>query len=209
MEYTIADGAVLVVTLVSGLLAFTRGFTREALAIGGWILAAILALYGAPLVKPILKETPTIGDILQRNCNLSKLVAFAVVFAIALIFLSIFTPLFSSAVRESPLGAVDKALGFLFGLARGVALVAVAWLIYAQIMPPSERLPAIEKARSVALIKEAANIIENNAPRTVPDWIRRPVNQLTAECGGFFELDAPGAGGGALTPNGRAAPAER
>ena len=107
MEYTIADGAVLLVVAVSGLLAFSRGFTREALAIGGWVLAAIAALYGAPVLEPILKEVPTLDAILERNCQLSKLIAFACVFAIALILLSIFTPLFSSVVRESPLSAVD------------------------------------------------------------------------------------------------------
>ncbi len=205
MQYTIADGIVLLVIAVSGFLAFSRGFTREALAIGGWILAAVAALYLAPPLEPILKEIPTVGPILEANCNLSKLVAFAAVFAIALIVLSIFTPLFSSAVRESPLGAIDKSLGFLFGVARGVVLVAVAWLVYAQIMPPAERLPAIENARSVTLIQEAATLIEQQVPDTVPDWIKRPVNNLTAECGGFF--DERPAGLQPAAPAGTEAPA--
>ena len=188
MDYTIADGVVLLVVAVSGLLAFSRGFTREALAIGGWIIAAIAAIYLAPALEPILKEIPEVGGILERNCNLSKLVAFATVFAIALILLSIFTPLFSAVVSDSPLNAVDKSLGFLFGVARGVVLVAVAWIVYAQIMPASERLPAIENARSVALIQEAAVLIEQQVPDTMPDWLKRPINDLTEECGGFFNI---------------------
>ncbi len=185
LEYTIADGVVLLVLAVSGLLAFSRGFTREVLAIGGWIIAAVAAVYMAPTLEPILKEIPTVGEILERNCYLSKLVAFATVFAIALILLSIFTPLFSSVVQDSPLNALDKGLGFLFGVARGVLLVVVAWLVYAQIMPQNERLPQIENARSVAMIQEAATLIEQQMPTTIPDWSMRPVNKLTAECGGL------------------------
>lgn len=188
MEFTITDGIVLAVLLISGLLAWSRGFTREALAILGWIIAAVVALHGALYIEPLLREIPVIGPILNSSCTLSKLAAFATAFAIALILLSIFTPLFSSAVQDSILGPIDKGLGFIFGIIRGVVLAAVVYLIYAQVVPPGDRLPAVDNSRAVAMIGQAADIIQAELPTGLPGWLGDPVNGLMEECGGVPAL---------------------
>ena len=128
------------------------------------------------------------GEILAGACTLSKLAAFSVAFAIVLILLSIFTPLFSSAVQESILGPVDKALGFVFGVLRGVLLAAVVFLIYDQVVPPADRLPMVDDSRSVAMISEAAALISERLPTSLPDWALSPVNGLMSECGGVPAL---------------------
>ena len=46
--FTLVDAGVAVVIIVSGILAYSRGFVRETLAIIGWIVAAILAFMLAP-----------------------------------------------------------------------------------------------------------------------------------------------------------------
>ena len=188
MTFTIVDGVVLLVLAVSGILAWSRGLTREALAIAGWIVAAIVALYAAAYLEPLLAEIPVVGPILAGACTLSKLAAFSVGFAIVLILLSIFTPLFSSAVQESILGPVDKALGFLFGVARGLVLAAVVYLVYDQVVPPSDRLAMVDDARSVQMIAEAAELIERELPSTLPEWAIAPINGLMEECGGVPDL---------------------
>tara|TARA_B100002003_G_C14114307_1_gene535979 strand:- start:347 stop:931 length:585 start_codon:yes stop_codon:yes gene_type:complete len=188
MSFTIVDGVVLAVLALSGILAWSRGLTREALAIAGWIVAAAVALYAAPFLEPLLQEIPVAGEILAGACTLSKLAAFSVAFAIVLILLSIFTPLFSSAVQESILGPVDKALGFVFGVLRGVLLAAVVFLIYDQVVPPADRLPMVDDSRSVAMISEAAALIAERLPTSLPDWALSPVNGLMSECGGVPAL---------------------
>ena len=60
--FTIIDGVVALVIVLSGLLAYSRGFVREALAIAGWVVAAILAFMFAPQVQPLIKEIPYVGD---------------------------------------------------------------------------------------------------------------------------------------------------
>ncbi|MFT4795634.1 MAG: membrane protein required for colicin V production [Paracoccaceae bacterium] len=184
MDFTIADGIVALILLVSGMLAWSRGFTREALAIGGWILAGLAALYLAGYAEPLLHEIPAVGPLLAGKCALSKLASFAVVFAIGLIVISIFTPLFSGAVQDSPLGVLDRGLGFVFGVARGLALVSVVWLIYSQIVPPADRIEAIDQARSVVLIEQSAAILMEALPSGVPSWLAGPINTLMLECGG-------------------------
>ena len=184
MQFTVVDGVVIAVLLLSGLLATSRGFTREVMSIVGWVAAAVAGLYGAPALEPLLLEIPQVGPLLAGSCSLAKLAAFSVAFAVALVLISIFTPLLTSWVRASALGPIDRGLGFLFGVARGVVLVAVLWLVYDLLVAPGDRLAMIEEARSVAMISDAATALQASLPTRVPDWLMRPVDRLMAECGG-------------------------
>ncbi|MEL7117219.1 MAG: CvpA family protein, partial [Pseudomonadota bacterium] len=134
--FTIVDGVVAFVIFLSAILAYARGFVREAMAIVGWIAAAILAYYFAPSAEPLMAEIPVVGEYMQDSCELAVIAAFAGVFAIALVVVSIFTPLFAAVVQRSALGGVDQGLGFLFGVARGLLLVAVALVIYDRVIFP-------------------------------------------------------------------------
>ncbi len=183
MEFTVADAVVLVIVAISALLAFSRGLTREALAIAGWVLAGFAAFFFAPLVEPLLTEAPVIGDFLRSSCTLAVLAAFAVVFAIALILLAIFTPVISGVVRDSALGAIDKGLGFLFGVARGVVLVAVLFLLYDLMVPIEQRIDEIDNAASVRVISETADLLRSNAPDSVPGWLSTRIDRLMGACG--------------------------
>ncbi|MEL7100734.1 MAG: CvpA family protein, partial [Pseudomonadota bacterium] len=58
--FTIIDGVVAAVIILSALLAYGRGFVREAMAIAGWIAAAIIAFLFAPQVEPLVREIPVI-----------------------------------------------------------------------------------------------------------------------------------------------------
>jgi len=124
-DYTIVDAVVAVVILISAFLAFSRGFVRETLSILGWVAAAVAGYIFAPKVEPMIREIPVLSDILGGSCQLSILAAFAAVFAVALVVVSIFTPLFSGLIQKSALGPLDQGLGFLFGFARGLLLAVV------------------------------------------------------------------------------------
>lgn len=194
MSFTIADGAVLLIVAVSGLLAYSRGLTREALAIGGWILAGLGAFFLAPLLAPLLREIPVVGGFLRSSCTLAMLAAFASGFALILLVLAIFTPLLSGVVRDSVIGPLDRAAGFLFGVARGVALVAVLYLLYDLAVPLEQRVPAIDEARSTQWIAETAEIIRAAAPETAPAWLTDRIDGLMGACG-----VAPGEGASTAT----------
>ena len=42
---------------------------------------------------------------------------------------ALFTPVFAGAVQRWALGGIDQALGFLFGAARGILLIAIAFIV--------------------------------------------------------------------------------
>lgn len=183
MEFTVADAVVLLIVAVSAYLAFVRGFLRETLAIGGWVIAALVAFFLAPFVMPLIGEIPVIGDFLRGSCLLSVLAAFAVVFALVLVVLSVVTPILSEAIQGSALGPVDRFFGFLFGVARGVALVAVIYFAYDLLVPEGQRVEAIDGSRSVTLVAEAAGALREGAPTEMPGWLGSRIDRLVGVCG--------------------------
>lgn len=179
--FTIVDGVVAVVIVLSALLAYGRGLVRELMAIVGWIAAAVLAFLFAPQVEPIVREIPYIGDFLADSCELSVIGAFALVFAAALIIVSLFTPLFSSLVHRSILGGVDQGLGFIFGVVRGVLLVAIAFFVYDTVIT-GERALAVENSRSAAVFSQFTGRIEERDPQEALGWITQRYEALVGKC---------------------------
>jgi membrane protein required for colicin V production len=179
--FTWVDLAVAGLILVSAILAYARGLVREAMAILGWVAAAVLAFTFAGAVEPLVREIPYLGDFLGESCELAVLAAFALVFAVALVVTSFFTPLLSSAVHSSALGGVDRGLGFLFGAARGILLVAVAFVVYDRVTV-TEGIAVVEQSRSAVIFARAQANIEDQIPEDAPGWIATRYEALVAEC---------------------------
>lgn len=179
--FTIVDGAVALVILVSAILAYSRGFVREGMAIAGWVVAAILAYIFAPKAVPLIKEIPVLKDFIAGSCELSVIAAFAGVLALALVVVSIFTPLFSSAVQRSALGGLDQALGFVFGALRGLVLVAIALVVYDRVMV-SGSLPMVDNSRTAKIFARTQDKIDQQIPSDAPGWIVARYEALVSTC---------------------------
>ena len=179
--FTLVDGIVALIIVLSALLAYSRGFVREAMAIVGWVAAAVLAFIFAPQVEPLIKEVPIIGEFISDSCELSIIAAFAVVFAVALIVVSFFTPLFSSVVRRSAVGGIDQGFGFLFGVARGILLVAIAFFVYETVMT-TQSFPMVDDSRSAEVFARITDEIEQRNPEQALGWITQQYENLVGKC---------------------------
>jgi len=179
--FTLVDAGVAVIIIVSGILAYSRGFVRETLAIVGWIVAAILAFMLAPAAQPLISEIPYLGNFLGDSCELTVIAAFAAVFALSLVLTSLFTPLFSSFIRNSALGGIDQGMGFFFGVLRGILLVAVALLVFVRAVPPGS-VEMVENSRSAAVFSQLSGNLNNAVPTDAPNWLVARYEQLTASC---------------------------
>lgn len=183
MTFTYVDAIVAAVIAISAFLAWSRGLTREVMSLGGWIVAALLAFYLAPVFAPLVAEIPWIGAKLAGSCLILMIASFAIIVALALLILAVFTPILASAVLDSALGPVDRALGFLFGIARGLLLIAVGYLIYVNFIGDGQ-VAALENAASRGLFGEAAGLVEQYRPHEVPSWLEERISALTTPCGG-------------------------
>ena len=188
--FTFVDLGVAVIIIVSGVLAYSRGFVREAMAILGWIGATIVAFIFADQVEPLIRQVPILGDFIGDSCELAIIAAFAAVFAVALVVVSIFTPLFSSVVQRSSLGGVDQGLGFFFGVLRGILLVAVAFFVYETVFAAQE-IAAIDDSRSAEAFAQLTTRIEAQDPEQALGWITEQYQQLVGTCGAPAEAVTP------------------
>ena len=170
VPFSFTDGLVVGIILLSGLFAFFRGFVREALAIGTWIGAAFAALYGFKYARPIARQFITVEMI-------ADVTAAAVLFITALIVLSIISGPISRRVQASALSALDRSLGFLFGLARGAVIVCLALLIVNWAIPKDQRPDWITSARTLPAIETGAQWLLNLLPREATSQTRAAADE--------------------------------
>ena len=182
MDFTIIDGVVAIVIILSALLAYGRGLVREVMAIVGWVAAAVLGFMFAPRVEPLVREIPVVGDIIADSCELSIIGAFAIVFSLALIVMSLFTPLFSSLIRRSALGGLDQGFGFFFGVVRGLLLVAIAFFVYDTVITGQE-FTIVDESRSAAVFGRFTADIQEQEPEQALGWITQQYENLVGTCG--------------------------
>ncbi|HPD92929.1 MAG: CvpA family protein [Rhodobacter sp.] len=180
-SFTLVDAAVALVIVVSAILAYSRGLVREILAIAGWIVAAIVAFVLAPTFEPLVREIPYLGQVLGDSCELTIIASFAAVFAVMLMVVALFTPLFSSLIRNSALGGIDQGLGFFFGVLRGIVLVAVALMVFQRAVPAGT-VPMVDNSRSIGLFQRIEAGISDNVPSDAPNWIVQRYEDLTRSC---------------------------
>ena len=140
------DFVLLGVMLISGLLALVRGFMREILSIAAWGAAALVTLYSYNKLLPTAK-----------NYFGSDTIALAVViagtFIGTLIIVSVITVRISDMILDSRIGALDRTLGFLFGLARGLLIVVVAFLFFTWLVPDKQRPDWVTGAKSRVVLQ--------------------------------------------------------
>lgn len=179
-SFTIVDGGVAVLILISAILAYSRGFVREGMAIAGWIAAAVLAYMFAPKAMPMVRELPMVGEFLD-NCELAMIASFVVVFALALVVVSLFAPLFSSVIQRSALGGLDQAFGFVFGVVRGVLLVVVALVVYDRLVA-TQSVPVIDDSRTAKIFARSQERINESLPDDAPGWIVNRYMALVSSC---------------------------
>jgi len=181
--FTLVDGVVGFVLLVSALLAYSRGFVREVLSIAGWVIAAVVAFLYAGEVEPLVKEIPVVSDIIGTNCELAMLGAFCIVFIGTLIIVSIFTPLLASMVQNSALGSLDQGLGFMFGAARGVLLVVIALIVYDRVIAGDTGIEMVSESKTVEILSQSQANLEEALPEDTFAWFSVKYAELMAPCG--------------------------
>ena len=179
--FTIIDGIVAAVLIISAILAYSRGFVRELLGISGWVAAAIVAFIFTPDAVPLIQEIPVelVQDLFDGNCGLALIAAFGALFALTLIVFAIFSPIFAGAIQRSALGAIDQGIGFLFGLARGLLLVLVALILYDFIIGAGEGHAMVEDSVTRDILRNTqATLLDSIAIDQIREWFEAKYTQL-------------------------------
>lgn len=143
------DTAALGVVVLSAMLAFTRGLVRELLGIGAWVGAFFIAGATVGLLRPQMR-------LWISNPDIADPAAYVAVFLSGVVVLSILTGMVGSAVRTSVLGGLDRSLGVVFGAARGVVIIAVAYVACGWLVSTDRWPEPVQEARSLPYAYETA-----------------------------------------------------
>lgn len=166
------DIGVIAVLLISAVFAYARGFVHEVLAVGGWVGAILVTIYSFPYVKPYARHLIAINLV-------ADLAAGTVVFIVTLVILSILTKMISKRVQASSLNALDRSLGFLFGLARGALVVCAGYLLLEFVMPKADQPAWVRNARTMQLIEPGARALS----RLIPTDAARRLGNAASDAG--------------------------
>lgn len=157
MPVTLLDIIVISVMLLSGILAMVRGLLREVFSILSWVVAAGVTLYfyksTLPYVKPYITQ-----DMAATATTV------AILFLGTLLIASIITARISDMVLDSRIGPVDRSLGFLFGLARGLLVMVVAFLFFNWLVPAKSQPPWVLDAKSRPALQSAGDWLMGQLP---------------------------------------------
>jgi membrane protein required for colicin V production len=150
------DAAMLAVLVISVIVGVIRGFVFELLSLVGWIAAWFAAQWFSPAAAPYIP----VGS---SGSALNLAVAFAAVFVAALIVWAIAARLIRLVLHATPLSIVDRGLGVIFGLLRGVVLLlAVAVAVG---LTPAGKSSAWQQSRGAGVL---AALLEGLMPLLPP-----------------------------------------
>jgi membrane protein required for colicin V production len=194
MPITILDLVLLAVMLISGLLAMVRGFMREILSIAAWGAAALVTLYSYSKLLPTAKTY-------FNSDTIASVAVVAGVFIGTLIIVSVITVRISDMILDSRIGALDRTLGFLFGLARGLLIVVVAYEFFTWLVPDKQRPDWVVAAKSRTMLDSTGEWLKGLLPDDPENTIlkrfkkNKPEDEQTDA-----DQAAPGSGDGYSKP---------
>jgi membrane protein required for colicin V production len=192
------DLAIVAIVVLSGLFAFARGFVKEALSIGAWVVASLAAVYLLPVARPFAEHFAGKGPAADALAGVA-------IFAVAIIVLSLLTTAISRRVKDSSLSALDRTFGLIFGLARGAFLVCLAYVALAWLLPPGDQRPRwMAEARTLPLLKSGAEQLA----RFVPVEMRERTTGIASRSEDSASREAAEAMRALMTPKARTAPAQ-
>jgi membrane protein required for colicin V production len=173
LPFNPVDIAVVSIVLISGALAFWRGFLREILSIIAWVAAVILTLQLLPPLRPFARDYIAI-DILADS------VTAGVIFVISLVLISIVSGMIAGRVRSSGMNTLDRSLGVLFGLLRGAIVVSLAYLAIFLLYRDRELPEQIASARVTPVVHVGAKLLLYLVPDELSAGSRRMLSDFDA-----------------------------
>lgn len=148
------DYVVLLVVGVGAIGGFWRGFLQEALQLAAWMVAVVaVRLFHEPLTDILALRLPTSTG--------AGVLAFALLTIVPYLVIRIVASQIGNASRASPLGPIDRLLGFGFGAAKGAVIVVLGFSVvvfgYDVVWGAKGRPPWITQARVYPMLDAASD----------------------------------------------------
>ncbi len=160
---TIFDTVILFIIGFSLIRGIMRGFTTELLKLISWFGALLITLYGIAFGA---------SDFARRFIqpdSLADIVALGVLFFTSFLLLRYLAGKIGERVKDSPIGILDRSLGALFGLVRGLVVVAAGYLLLDFFLTDKTMDDWAEDAQTRPLVSYSAQMLAT----IVPDIVKK------------------------------------
>lgn len=157
------DLAILGIVGLSALIGLFRGFTREAIGLVTWVLAFLIAYHLAEPVAGLLSQWISV-----RSVRLAA--AFGGLFIVALIIGAIINYSVSKLVTKTGFAGTDRALGAVFGVLRGVAVLIILVLLAGLTAVPRDQW--WQESIFIAHLQEGALMVRDWLPEGLAEEIQ-------------------------------------
>ncbi|PZQ56862.1 MAG: colicin V production protein [Phenylobacterium zucineum] len=161
MGQSVSQFDILVLALlgISAAVGFFRGAVREVFALMALVVAAGLAVFGLPVFSPTFREV-------VKPDWLGTVAALVVVFGVAFIALRLIGAGIAQRVQKTQmLGFLDRSLGLLIGLGRGLIVLGALFLMFTAATPEDLRPSWITGARTWPLAGNMGRLLDELAPK--------------------------------------------
>lgn len=158
------DIGILVIMSISCLMGFWRGFTREILGLFTWLGSVVATYIAIPIFGGIARSYIS-------NPMLADTATAVVLFIIFLIIFSIISGALSNSVKSSSLGGIDHALGFSFGIVRGVIVICGLEIIISTFTIRQNQSETIQNARFTTMVRHGADSLTHCLPQSIQQFI--------------------------------------
>ena len=173
--FSYLDAALIAIVGISGIVAMYRGLTREVLSILSWVAAAAACVY---FVFKYKAEAQQIADQFHAPVLVAQVAVGGIIFLVVLIVVHLITARISDTVLDSRVGAIDRILGLLFGVARGFVLVVIPFMFYEQFVPETkQQVDWVRHSATAPYIKSAGDSLKVILMRMVPSQLSGPPDQ--------------------------------
>jgi membrane protein required for colicin V production len=160
---TIFDYGVISVLVISALFSTLRGMTREFLGLTGWFVSIALSQVIAPYLEPTIDSFVPVED-------LAEILSWALPFAGSVVVWYILASLISPGLKRAGLGVLDRWLGILFGIARGLVLITLLYSGTVMILKSEDKLPtAMSESASAPSIRYITSLFAPLLPAGLSD----------------------------------------
>ncbi len=157
MSLLALDFVIIGVLLISAALSLIRGFTKEALSIIGWVVSGYAAIFLGPMLQPLLVPYVKLDWVVNAGSIL-------IVFLVVLVVFSLSVNAFSGHVKSSGIDTLDRSLGVMFGLARGVFIVSMGYFIAVLVMPEDKHHDWIADAKLRPILQTTTKVMLTIVP---------------------------------------------
>lgn len=170
----IIDIVVGVVTLLSALISFMRGFIREVLTIAGVVGGLVAAYFMGPSLAPLFKgwlgagpddEPQKLFDIVPLSL-VGDVAAYGAVFIIVVIIISVISHFTAGAAKAMGLGPIDRTLGVIFGIGRAIVLLGLLYLPFHLLMDDKTKEEVFAGSRTHYIIEKTAEFMVQFLPES-------------------------------------------